>query len=441
MRVSGRRVAASAIGALSGAILGYSVHRTVGPGVEATSVGHVFGTPAITTAVIAGVVAVIAAWLLTWEHVCYTVVFGTGIAGVAVVAAVNALPAPDEWSEFPVALGIGLGLLIVPAVLLGDAQRFFFGGLVAAVVLGYQLDAVVGGDRYRYGDFPSSTVAAQQPWQVVVAGMTVAALVAGMRWWRGERAEVELSGRSVAFGAAIAVSSGLVVRMWSESGWLPVAAVVLVSAVFAASRRWLSSEQGMALVAMVAATGVLVVAPGLDREPSTVTLAIGVAALIGGAVCGLRVARPTLAVGICAGAGLIATLSQVSETGWVRLVAGAGLLFAVMMTGMSCSPTDPALLAGWSVLPALSTLVARELPMRTDSESVPTVGRWTGDYYPMWTAESPGHLTAVIWTDAPQQSFGVRPDMFVPGLIVTGLCAACAIWLARRSRQAEQTTS
>ncbi|MFC4374287.1 hypothetical protein ACFO5K_09250 [Nocardia halotolerans] len=327
----------------------------------------------------------------------------------------------------------------MPALLIRAAQRWFFGGLIAAVVLGYQVDNLFGSDPSDYRAFPSSTVPAQQPWQLAVALLLITALLAAMWCRRGERVESELSSTSVMFGAAIAISAGLVARVWSESGWLAAAALVLVAATFAAGRRWLLPEQAMALAAAMAGAAILVVEPGLDVEPSMVTLVVGSAAAVGGAVYGLRFRRPALAVAVCAVAALLATLSHVSETGWVRVVAGAVLLFAIAMTGFSCLPIEPALLAGWSVLPALASLTSRELTVRTDTESAAAVNRWTSDYYPTWAAYVPGRLTGeLVVIDAPQQTFVSRPAMIIPGLILTGLCAACAVGLARHGADASR---
>ncbi|MGW4632712.1 hypothetical protein [Nocardia sp. NPDC004415] len=426
-----RSVAISACGLLSGAILGYSVHRTVGTGWTTTASEQLFGTPAATTAVIAALVGMTAAWLLAWGRFSCAAAFATGLAGLAVVGALHALPAPQEWNELPLALGIGLGLLIVPAVTLPTAQRWFFGGVIAGGVLGFQLDTLLDPSRYLYGDFPSSTVVAEQPWQFIVAGLALLALLAALWLSRADRIDSEPSITPVAFGATLAIAAGLVVRFWSESEWLPAAAIVLILGTFAAAQRILPPDQANSLAAAMAAAAILVALPGFDRTPSTVTLFVGAVALIGGALYGLRVSSPALAVGLCAAAGLIATLSFVSETNWVRLLAGALLLFAVAATGTSCLPMRPALLAGWSVLPTVAALTTAQLPTATDATSIPRYGDWLeGEYIP-WSGVARGRAELML-TDTSQQLALARPDMIVPGLIATGLCAVCAVWLTRR---------
>ncbi|WP_278265441.1 hypothetical protein [Nocardia sp. AG03] len=426
-----RPIAVSASSLLSGAILGYSVHRTVGAGWTTTASEQLFGTPAVTTAVIAALVGMVAVWLLTWGRLGCVAAFGTGLAGLVVVGSLHALPAPQEWNELPLALGIGLGLLIVPAVICPAAQRWFFGGAIAAGVLGFQLDTRFDAGRYPYGDFPSSTVVAQQPWQFIVAGLTLVTLLAAMWSSRTDRINDELPSTSVAFGATLAIAAGLVVRFWPDSEWLSAAVTGLILGTFAAARRFLPPDRANSLAAAVAATGILILLPGFDRTPSILTLAVGGAALIGGALCGVRIHRPALAVGLCAGAGLIATLSFISETNWVRLTAGALLLFAVAAS-TSCLPMEPALLAGWSVLPTVTTLAATALPAATDPASIPRHTDWLESEYIPWSGVARGQAELML-TDPPQQLVLTRPEMILPGLIATGLCAWCAVGLTRRT--------
>ncbi|MGW5440222.1 hypothetical protein [Nocardia asteroides] len=109
----------------------------------------------------------------------------SALAGLAVIVALHSLPATDEWNELPLALGIGLGLLIVLAIAPPGTQRWSFGGLIAGGVLGFQFDTRFEPDHHRYGDFPASSVVAQQPWQFAVAGLAAVALLAAMCWLRG----------------------------------------------------------------------------------------------------------------------------------------------------------------------------------------------------------------------------------------------------------------
>ncbi len=427
--MSGRVAVNAAIGVLSGLTLGYGVRRIAG---TASSGAQIFGTAAMTTAVIAAVVAIVAIGLFGWGRVGYAVVYGVSVAGLAIMGAVNALPAPDEWNELPIALGVALGLLIVPALLTTAVQVWFFGGLLAAGALGYQWDNLLGGDHFLYRDYPASLETVGNTWQLVVVVVLGAALVMELRRRRAEQVDIDLSGHPLAFGAGIALVSGLLARLSTAAGWLPVGSVVLVIAVFAAGVRWLPRGSAATLAALTAVAAVLVIEPGLDREPSVVTLVAGGSAVIGGLAVGLRLRRQALAVGVCAGAGLLGALSFVADAGWVRIVAGAVLLFAAAMVGGSSLPLDPALLAGWTVLPALAALTAQKLPTSTDGAE-PSWAAFTpdSDHYMMWS----GHLrgVAVLTVDAPTPHFIPRPDLIVPSLISAALCAACAIWLTRRT--------
>lgn len=427
--MSGPTAVNAVIGVLSGLTMGYGVQRIAG---TAASGAQMFGTGAMTTAVIAAVVAVGTVGLLSWGRVRYSVVTGVGLAGLAIMGAVSALPAPDEWNEMPIALGMSLGMLIVPTLLTPAVQVWFFGGLIAAGVLGYQWDNLMGGDHFLYRDYPASLDPPGHMWRLVVIVALAVALLAALRWRRGEHVDFDLSGRTLAFGAGIALASGVLARLSTETGWLPVASVVLVLAVFMAGVRWLSRGSAVTLAAMTAVAAVLVIEPGLDREPSVVTLIAGAIAVIGGLVVGLRLRRPALAVGVCACAALIGALSFVSDASWVRIAAGAVLLCAAAMAGASSLTLEPALLAGWTVLPALAALTAQKLPTSTDGADL----SWAAvtpdsDNYTMWS----GHLygVAVLSVDAPTPNFIPRPDLIVPSLISAALCAACAIWLTRRT--------
>ncbi|MFE1591098.1 hypothetical protein [Nocardia sp. NPDC058705] len=431
--MSGTAAVHAAIGALIGLTSGYGVQRIA----DTAAGSQIFGTAPMTTAVIAALVAITAVSLFSWGRVRYCVVYGIGLAGLAIVGAVSALPAPDEWNELPVALGVALGLLIVPALLTTAVQVWFFGGLVAAGVLGYQWENLLGGDHFRYHDYPGSLDPPGRMWQLVVAVALGAGLLLAMRWRRADHVDVDLSGRIVAFGAAIALTSGLLARLSTETGRLPVASVLLVLAVFAAGVRWLPQGSATTLAAMTAAAAVLVIEPGLDREPSIFTLVAGVAAVIGGLAVGLRQRRAALAVGVCAGAALIGALSFVSDTDWVRIAAGAVLLFAAAMAGAATLPLEPSLLAGWTVLPVLASLTARELPTSNDG-AVPS---WVGvtpdtDHYTMWAGTVHGFVEL---TSTTPPAFEPRPDLIVPGLIAAALCTACAIWLTRRDSTVEST--
>ncbi|MBF6237142.1 hypothetical protein IU474_08685 [Nocardia otitidiscaviarum] len=388
----------------------------------------------MTVAVVCALTALVAVWLFEWGRVRYAVVFGAGLGGVAVLCAVAALPAPDEWDEFPIAFGVGLGALIVPAVVLGSARIWFFGALIAAVVLGYQVDNLVDSERYRYRDFPSAVGVNGQSWQLLVALVLVGALLAAMWWWRGERVEPQVSGPSVAVGVGLAVAALLVVWWWAGTGWLPWAAAALAVAVCVAGTRWLPERSAAALAAMTAAAALVVVDPGWDREPSAAGFAVGCAAVVAGLTAGWRVGRPALAVGVCAVAAVGAALSQLSDLGWVRLGAGALVLFAIAMAGASVLSVEPALLAGWTVLPMLAALTARELSSRADADSIPAVIDWAyrPDVYPQSGTVADSSHTLIAWAVTPPPPFVPRPDLVVPGLIVAGACAACAVWLARR---------
>ncbi|WP_425303012.1 hypothetical protein, partial [Nocardia otitidiscaviarum] len=383
----------------------------------------------MTVAVVCALTALGAVWLFEWGRVRYAVVFGTGLGGVAVLCAVAALPAPDEWDEFPIAFGVGLGALIVPAVVLGSARIWFFGALIAAVVLGYQVDNLVDSERYRYRDFPSAAGANGQSWQLLVALVLVGALLAAMWWWRGERVEPQVSGPSVAVGVGLAVVTSLVVRWWAGTGWLPWAAAALAVAVCVAGTRWLPERSAAALAAMTAAAALVVVDPGWDREPSAAGFAVGCAAVVAGLTAGWRVGRPALAVGVCAVAAVGAALSQLSDLGWVRLGAGALVLFAIAMAGASVLPVEPALLAGWTVLPMLAALTARELSSRADADSIPAVIDWEHlpDLYPPPGNAAGPSRTFMVWSVMSPPPFVPRPGLVVPGLIVAAACAACAV--------------
>ncbi|MFD3701621.1 hypothetical protein ACFWUP_00585 [Nocardia sp. NPDC058658] len=420
--MSGTASVNAAVGALIGLTSSYVVQRIAGT-VEGT---QIFGTAAMTMAVLAALVAIGAVSLFSWGRVRYPVVYGVGLAGLAIVGAVNALPAPGEWNELPVALGVAVGLLMVPVLLTATVQVWFFGGLIAAGVLGYQWDNLLGVDHLRY---PGSIDPPVHTWQVAVVVVSAAALLTVMWWRRADHVDLDLSGRTVAFGATLALTSGLLARLSIETSWLPFAAVLLVLAIFVAGVRWLPRESLATLAALTAAAAVLVIEPGLDREPSTVTLVAGSAAVIGGLVVGLHLRRAGLAVGVCAGAALVGALSFVSDASWVRIVAGAVLLFAAAMAGGSALPLAPSLLAGWTVLPVLASLTARELPTSTDG----AVPAWVGVTADSYDSASPFRLHAELTAQAPPHAFEPRPDLIVPGLIAAALCAACAVWLTRRT--------
>ncbi|MBF6325900.1 hypothetical protein [Nocardia cyriacigeorgica] len=434
-----RRVAAAAgAGGLCGFTVGYAMHRVVGTPSGTDSQGQLFGTAPMTTAVIAGLVAVGAVGLLGWGRARLSFVFGAGLAGLLVLAAITALPAPDEWEQLPVAVGVALGLIAVPGVLLPRAQLWFFGGMIAAVALGYQLDNLVDAETNHYRHFPYTSAIPTESWHALVAIALASALLVGAWLSRGERVDDQLPDRTLMIGAGTVLGAGLAARLWVDSGHLPLAAVVLVAAAAIAGIRWLPAQQATAWVLLLLVAAMFGTDTGLDLEP-TPGLLLTVIALAAGAFIGLRRRQPVLAAAVCAVAALCVMLAGITEYAGARWGAATALLFAVGLAGGSVLPTRAALLASWTALPALAstaTPVDRTTTLLDNSGRPDTYAR-SADIWADVTFDS--HPTLIIssssdfgWTAIAGDTYHPRPSMILPGLLIAGACVATAVWLDRR---------
>ncbi|MFC6011531.1 hypothetical protein [Nocardia lasii] len=418
-------------GVMTGLTVGYEVTRVAG---LVADHGQLFGTSAVTAAVTCSLVATGAIGLFGWRRPRWPVAYSVAAAGLLIVGAVNALPAPTEWGQSPTAIGIGLGLLAAPSLLSARQQPWLVGGMIAAGALGYQWDNVIGGDHYRYRDYPGSLAPPELSWHLF-AFVAFAAVLFIQAWsMRADRVEVATPPTAIWLGASIAASVGIIARFMTDSRILAVAAALLVVAVATAGVRWLPRESASTLAALCAISFLLVIQPGLDREPSTVTLLLGASAVLVGLLTGPRLLSPASAVGIGAGAGLLGALSFLSDSGWIRIGAGIILVFAMSAIAGSALPTTPALVAGWLALPALGTWIATERPGRDPgwTEFTPDTDR-----YMMWT-NGPYHAYAIITGDSLPETFPVHPDLVVPGLLAAVLCLVFAVGL---SRTADRSTT
>ncbi|MBF6101234.1 hypothetical protein IU510_24655 [Nocardia cyriacigeorgica] len=439
-----RMAAAAGVGALCGFTMGYAMHRVVGPPSGTDSRGQLFGSAPMTTAVIAGLVAVGAVGLLGWGRARSSFVFGAGLAGLLVLTAVTALPAPEEWEQLPVAVGVALDLIAVPGVLLPPAQLWFFGGMIAAVALGYQLDNLAGPEKNHYRHFPYAPAIPTETWHALVAIALASTLLVGAWWCRGERVEDQLPDRTLMVGTGTVLAAGLAARLWGDSGHLPLVAIVLVVAAAIAGIRWLSAQQATAWVMLVLVAAMFGTGTGLDLEP-TPGLLLAVVALAVGAVIGLRRRQPVLAAAVCAVAALCVMLAGITEYAGARWVAATALLFAVGLAGGSVLPTRAALLAGWTALPALAstaTPVDRTTTTLLDNSGRSDTYTRSADIWADVTFDS--HPTLIIssssdfgWTATAGDAYHPRPSMILPGLLIAGACAAAAVWLDRRRVETE----
>lgn len=337
-------VAGAGVGVVSGFGVGYVVHRVVGAPYGTDSQGQLFGTAPMTAAVLAGLVAVGVIGVSGWGRARRSFVFGAGLVGALVLAAISVLPAPGEWEQLPVAIGVALGLMAVPGVLVPQAQLWFFGGIVTAVTLGYQLDNAFDADRNGYRHFPHAPVIPTETWHVLVAIALAVALSAAAWLWRGERADDQVPDRALAIAAGMVLAAGLATRIWAGSDQLPIAALVVAVIAGVAGVRWLPPQQSTRWIMLLLVAAMFGTETGLDLE-STPGLLLTVIALGVGVFTGLRRRQPVRAAALCAVAALCVTLAGIIEYAATSWAAGTFLLFAAGLAGGSELPARPALLA------------------------------------------------------------------------------------------------
>ncbi|GGK42604.1 hypothetical protein GCM10011591_12790 [Nocardia camponoti] len=448
-------------GTLVGFSAGYLIEHVPPTQSASYSAGSaLFATGPMTVVGIGVLTAILAMCLLRWRCLRFRSASIAGLFGFAVLGGLSALPAPREWNELPIAAGVGVGLLIVPAVALPRSRVWFGLSIVIGLVLGRRFDELLGSDagrliNYVDGPFIPDGVA----FTSIALATALAIAVAGSAFSRAD-VEFDASPRLVAVSAAIPLAIGVALRLsdqldWASTtsalGWITILLALVVAAFVAVLCRLLPTHSGISVASWSAAAAALSVVSAATIEPKNVLWGhepsragfLGAAAVLAlGGYCGRRWSRPLVAVGLCAAAVLSYGVAQLLSGG--QVAACGAVLFAVGFAVAASFPTTPILLISLPTFVAFGLLASRVLA----TWFAPPVPR-IADYY----GPTAAHVTLGFaitdqggsgdfgWTAYAVES-GAAPHYSWVGLLAALLViVTCAFLVAVRAGNSPRTTN